>query len=91
MPESILHFGAIRVRVVGDGNLKAKLSSLDDSFSQDLVPLAMESASGIQPTRLANFNSQRALLELKTTEINEYFKINRIIFFIKELYTSYPG
>jgi len=91
MPESILHFGAIRVRVVGDGNLKAKLSSLDDVFSQDLVPITMESASGIQPTRLANFNSQRALLEIKTTEFDEYFRINRIILFVKELYTSYPG
>lgn len=89
--ENISHFTAIRMRVVGQGSLRMKLYSLDDIESATLTPFTLESTSARQPTRLANFMQQRASLELETTEINEYFRINRIIFFTKETFSSYPG
>jgi len=89
--ESISHFAAIRVRVNGTGNLKLAVYSLDDVKSKTLVPLAMQPKARIIPTRLVNFMEQRASFELKTTDFGEEFRINRIVIFTKETYTSYPG
>lgn len=89
--ESISHFAAIRIRLNGTGNLKMSIYSLDDMKSKTLVPFAMSVRSRIIPTRLVNFMEQRACFELKTTEIGEKFRINRIVVFMKEVYTSYPG
>jgi hypothetical protein len=89
--ESISHFAAIRIRMTGTGSLKMGVYSLDDVRSKTLVPFTMQATSRIIPTRLVNFTEQRASFELKTTEINERFRINRIVLFMKEVFTSYPG
>lgn len=89
--EGITHFGAVRMRLTGTGSLLMSFYSLDDTNNQTLVPFTMIASSNIEPTRLSNFNEQRAALKIQTTEINEYFRINRIILFAKNIYTSYPG
>lgn len=89
--ENISHFAAIRIRYNGVGSLLMKVSSLDDVRSKTLVPFTMTPTNRIIPTRLVNFMEQRASFELKTTEIDEKFRINRIVIFMKEVFTSYPG
>jgi len=89
--ENISHFAAIRIRITGVGSLKMKILSLDDVKAKTLVPLAMSRDSRIIPTRLVNFVEQRASFELKTSDIGERFRINRVVIFMKEIYTSYPG
>lgn len=89
--EFISHTTGVRMRVVGAGNLQMTLFSLDDIRSQALVPFVMTAATNIQPFRLANFMEQRTALEIKTTLINEWFRINRIIVFQKPKFTMYPG
>lgn len=94
--EYINHFNGIRLRVLGAGNLQLKLLSEGDgidsaSEEQELVPLVMASATNIQPMRLANFRQQRMQIEIKTTAINEIFKITRLIVYSKAVATSYPG
>src|SRR5512145_592536 len=89
--ENVSHFAAIRIRLNGTGNLKMAVYSLDDVRSKVLVPFAMSTKARIIPTRLVNFSEQRASFELKTTDYDEEFKINRIVVFMKEIYTSYPG
>jgi len=89
--ESISHYAAIRMRVTGVGSLKMKVYSLDDVRSKTLVPFALATAARIIPTRLVNFTEQRASFEMKTTEIDERFRINRIVIFTREVFTSYPG
>jgi hypothetical protein len=87
--QDILHFGAVKIRVNGSGNLQLRFLSLDSVDTQTLVPLAMATSPGRQPTRLANFISQRGMLEIKTTVINETFRINKIILFSKPIWTEY--
>jgi len=65
--------------------------SLDDVRSKVLVPFTMLPANRIIPTRLVNFMEQRASFELKTTGMDEEFKINRIVIYSKEVFSSYPG
>lgn len=88
--ESEHHVVAVRLRVNGSGNLKFALTDLNQIQTQNLVPLAMQTLTRIEPTRLANFQSQRIRLELTTTEINETFRINRIIIFAKPVAVEYP-
>lgn len=86
----ILHFGSVRVRVKGSGNLKLTLNSLDDISSDILAPIAMSAATNIEPLQLANLTEQRASLELRTSVIGETFAISRITIFIKQVATGYP-
>lgn len=88
--ENIIHVGGIRMRVTGVGNLQSTLFSLDEVSSQDLVNLSLSVTTDRQPTVLANFLSQRVKLRIKTTEINERVKVQRIIIFKKPVAQSYP-
>lgn len=89
--ENINHVAAVRMRVTGTGNLLMELFPLDDTYSQVLNPFVLSEATNIQPTMLANFIEQRYALKISTDVIDEFFKINRIIFFVKEQWSEYPG
>lgn len=79
------------MRVLGAGNLKLALTDLSQIQTLNLVDLSMSAATRIEPTRLANFQSQRTRLEGSTTEIDETFRISRIILFAKAVAVEYPG
>lgn len=89
--ENISHFAAIRVRMTGSGLLRMRVFSLDDERLKQLVPFQMSFTTRIIPTRLVNFVETRASFELRTTGIDEKFRINRIVVFMREIYTSHPG
>jgi len=89
--ENINHYTALRLRVNGSGNIRPRLLSLDDVVSQTLVPIVMSSTTDRQPTRLANFISQKVSLELSTTALDEWFRINRLILFAKEVFAEFPS
>lgn len=90
--ENFLHITGIRLRVTGSGNLKSTFFSLDDVRSYSLVDLSLSSAPGRNLDRLANVpQEQRVYLELKTTEINETFRLNRIIIWAKQVSVELPG
>lgn len=90
--EFIHHVNAVRMRVTGSGSLQMQLNSLDDEEIQVLIPFTMAATTRIEPTRLANFKSQRIQLEMKTTELDEVINhVHRIIIFAKPNDSSYPG
>jgi hypothetical protein len=89
--ESEYHIVAVRMRVVGEGDLDLTLASLDNVKTLNLVSLPMTPTTRIEPTRLANFQSQRTRLEGSTSEIDEWFLISRIIIFAKPVAVEYPG
>lgn len=89
--ENISHFSTIRLRAVGAGSLKMKVYSLDDVKTKQLVPLTLSETTRIQPNRLVNFVEQRASFEIWTTDLNEWFRINRISVYLKEIFTSHPA
>lgn len=86
----LLHFGAVRLRITGSGNLQQNLSGLDDENSYDLPDLAMVARTNREPVTLANFVDQMGRLTLMTTEIDETFSLCKIVIFIKEHSTGYP-
>lgn len=91
MAEDILHFGAVRYRLSGVGNLKHQVISLDDTITEELKPLPMQLNPGREPLRLSNSKAQRARIKVYTDQIGEKVIINRIIIFVKPIWTQYPG
>jgi hypothetical protein len=89
--ENIQHFSTIRLRAVGAGFLKMKVYSLDDIKTKDLAFLTLQSGTRIQPNRIVNFVEQRASFEFWTENLDEWFRINRITVYLKQIYTSHPG
>lgn len=88
--EGITHCNAVRMRVVGEASLLMTLKSLGTT-EQIIEPFTLTTVTDIQPTRLANFKNQRISLEIATEEIDEWFKVNRIIIFIKPIFTDLPS
>ena len=72
--EVINHYGAVRLRAVGSASMNLTLFSLDEVKQTTLLPLTLQVRNNIERNRISNFTQQRAKLELRTTEINEYFK-----------------
>ena len=87
----INHFTSVRMRVVGSGELDMSLLSQDGVRSTTLTPFTMAANTSITPSSLTNFNTQRAQLQLSTDEINEIFRINRIIIYARPTAVDYPG
>lgn len=90
MAENILHYAAIRVRVKGAGNLLPTLIGLDETTARSMEQIVMSQTPGQEPTKLVNFQAQRAKLRLEVFDINEVFNISRIIVYIKQIWASYP-
>jgi hypothetical protein len=90
MAESYLHFGAIRLRLTGVGNLVPYFIGLDNTIVSPLTAIPMSYVSGKEPTRLANAKGQRMRLKLTTTQVDEFFQINRLVVFVKELWQDIP-
>lgn len=89
--DNIIHYTSVRMRIIGSGNLDMTMFSQDDIFSSDLVPFTMTATTNIRPTRLMNFQHQRAYLRGSTNQIGEWFKINKIVIYAKEVFVDYPN
>ena len=88
---TINHYNAVRMRITGAGSLQMRFLSLDAIDTQTLVPFTMAATTAREPTRLANFKSQKAQLEIKTTVIDETFRISKIIIFAKPVESEFPS
>lgn len=91
MNDNIIHVGAIKLRLVGSGNLVPTLIALDAATKKVLVSIPMSTININEPVRLCNFVSQKAVLRLETNMLNENFTINKIMIFIKPIYSSVPN
>lgn len=89
--DNIVHYTSVRMRIIGTGQLDMVMLSQDSIFSQTLVPFTMQSATNIRPNRLMNFQHQRASLRGSTDQSGEFFKINKIVIYAKEVFVDYPG
>ena len=87
---NIVHFGAVRYRVIGEGELKTTFYGLDEAVLEDLADLTMAPVTNREPIRLANFMAQRAKYLISVDAIDEWFQFNTIIVFVKPTYSSYP-
>jgi hypothetical protein len=86
----ILHCVGLRLRATGSGNLETYLRSLDDVRNIQLADLALQSLTNREPVILANFQEQKIQIEFRTTEIDETFRISKLVLFVKPIAEGYP-
>jgi hypothetical protein len=97
--EQINHFAGVTMRVTGHGNLIPTWITQEWGVdgqpqvgkTKQMAPVVLPQPAGRQPFRLGSFVAQRASLELKVTQIDETFRINRIVVWVKPLWTGFPG
>lgn len=95
--DAINHYNGLRLRVIGAGSLQVNSYAFSgdndnpDVLVETLVPYTMASATKVEPTLLMNAKEFRLSIEVKVTEINEYFEIQRMVVFMKPLFTGVPG
>lgn len=89
--DNIVHYTSVRMRIIGSGQLDMTMYTQDEIYSSDLLPFTMTAATNIRPTRLMNFQHQRAYLKGSTDVAGEWFKINKIVIYAKEVFTDYPN
>ena len=86
---AILHFAAVRFKVLGSGNLRIR--TMDDAGTgQVLVPQVMSQPRNREENVLCNVRNYSVQFEFKVTAIDEYFTITTIRIFAKESSTGYP-
>ena len=88
--EGLVHFGAVRMRVTGSGNLKSTIYSQDEVRAVTVAPIAMEETTDKQPTRPTSLIAERAMYKIYTDMKDEVFFIQRIIIYSKPIYSGYP-
>jgi hypothetical protein len=88
--DNINHYAGVRYRINGTGNLLTTLLGQDSVLVTPLANAVLAANPGREPYLLANLLSQKARLQFKTSAINESIRMNRIIMFIKEMYSGYP-
>lgn len=84
------HIVGVRARILGQGNMLYSLEDYSAIQTQNLTPLAMSTATRIEPLVLSNFQSQRTRLIGKTEVLDEWFEISRIIIWAKPVAIEYP-
>lgn len=78
------------MRVSGSASLKMTLFSLDETVSDVLLPIPLQSTTDVEPNRLANLTTQRAKLRIQISNIDETFKISKLILFVRPVAKSWP-
>jgi hypothetical protein len=89
--EYISHCVSVRLRVNGTGNIRTAVFDFGNTNFMYLVDLLMnDNITGRTLTALANFNSELIQAEIRTTAIDEVFRVSRIIPYVKVSKMSYP-
>lgn len=87
----LIHFAAIRMRIIGEGNVQQFIRSLDDVNIYQMVDLSLAFKSNIEPTTLSNYIDQRGQFEFRTVEIDEIINLSSIRIYIRPIATGYPN
>lgn len=74
----INHYNMVRIRIVGFGNLKMKMNSMDEVEYEQIADIKIPKDAASSQRSLAAFLSERMSLELSTSTIDEWFDISRI-------------
>ena len=88
--QNFIHLGGVRYRVVGAGTLKTIARTMDSIRSEQLANITLVIVTNKEQTILSNLSARRLMIDLYTENIDELFEFNRIILFIKPIFTQKP-
>ncbi len=84
------HVNPVRIRVMGDGELKAFLFDTGLLYNAVLFPQDMSLVSPRSLNYLSNFRAEKICIQIMTTEIDEYFTISNMWAYVKPTASSFP-
>lgn len=87
----INHFGGVKLRVFGSGNLQINLTGEDGVGSQDLLALTLLASPGFEPYRIFNFINEKCYIKLRTHLFGEHYTISSVITYAKALWIARPN
>lgn len=86
----VLHCASIKLRVVGQWQMKARMLGFDELEIEELFPQDLQMKERWERVMLSNFQGERMKLRLYTTDLDAYIRVNNITFFVKQLWQSNP-
>lgn len=89
--DRVVHFGSVRMRVSGVGDLEMRTIGLEEVHTLQLVPIVMTTAQFTIPHRLFNFQEHKMSLEVKTSVLNKIFAISSVIIYAKDVFSETPN
>lgn len=87
----ICHFGLVRFRITGTGNLQITLTGEDGVSSVSPPSIALSTSPGEEPDRFINFINEKMSMKLRTNLFGEKFTLSRVDVMVKPLWASRPG
>lgn len=84
----INHYTGIRLRVVGSGVLGIIAYGLDRTISYTVKDIVLSANPGKEYTALFEIKSEKCIVSLKTSSINEWFHINKYALYFIPLWVN---
>lgn len=90
-PGWIHHFGHLKLRVTGTGNLAITLLSEDDVNPISAGTIALATSPGLEPERKINYVNEKMSTKFRVSNLNEKYRITRVDTYVKPMWMSRPG
>lgn len=87
----INHFGGIKLRVKGTGNLQVSMFGEDDTVTATAPSIIMAQNPGYEPDRITNFQNEKMALKLRANLFEERATISKITIYAKPIWLRRPA
>lgn len=84
----INHFAGVRLRILGSGTLRITAYGLDRTISFGARDTVLSTLPGKEYSRLFDIKSEKCIVNLKMSNINEWFHINKFVLYYIPLWMS---
>lgn len=91
LPGWLHHFGGIKLRAKGAGNLLIDLYGEDDAGHVSIPSISLALSPGLEPDRLINFINEKMSIKFSVTNFQEYYVITRLDVWAKALWLRRPS
>lgn len=88
---SLVHCAGTQLRVIGSGSLVLTYSNQDSTQSATGQSLTLSTSPGFEPYSLVNFNAMKYTIKFSVSSFNNWFRINRIRTYVKEIFKQVPN
>ena len=88
---TIFTFKALKLRAMGNGNLKIQLGGLDNVCTFTVRPIGLTMNPGKEHQRLTNLVNERCSIKMEMTDANDYALVQRVTVFPDATWLERPS
>jgi len=90
----VSHLNPIRVRIKGEGNLVTTVFNTGEDAAEEVSAMLADAVLSPITSRsvnvLANFYGEKIFIDIRTTELDEWFSVSNMWAYVKQSTASYP-